>query len=125
MGDLSKDFSRSEFRCKCGCNIDKVSPTFIHKLQWARELAGIPFVINSGCRCPNYNKTVGGKPTSDHITDEARSCEGVDIRCSNGSARFKIINAALDAGFTRIGIADTFIHLGDRRSNPQNVLWTY
>ena len=37
----------------------------------------------------------------------------------------KIVQALLTAGFTRIGIASTFIHADDDPSKPQNLIWTY
>ncbi|MFC1567332.1 D-Ala-D-Ala carboxypeptidase family metallohydrolase [Thermodesulfobacteriota bacterium] len=125
MGDLSKHFSRGEFVCKCGCGADKVDITFLYKLEYARDRAGFNFHITSGCRCPSHNAKEGGKPDSDHITDITRSCEGADIAVANGYQRFKLVNAALDAGFTRVGVAKTFVHLGTRKKNPQNVLWIY
>lgn len=125
MGDLSNDFSRREFKCKCGCGIDNVSVPFINRLQLARTLAKIKFPITSGCRCPMHNKIEGGSCNSDHITTETIQCEGADVKCRNSNDRFKIIKAGVEAGFTRIGIARTFVHLGMSKENPQEVIWLY
>ncbi len=116
-------FKSSEFECKCGCGLDKVDPAFLWKLNLARDYAGIAFGITSGCRCEQHNKNEGGKEYSDHLCLPA--CEGADILVENSRARFKIISAALNAGFKRIGVAKTFIHLGNRDNNPMNVLWVY
>ena len=36
-----------------------------------REKIGVPIVVNSGYRSPEYNKSVGGVPTSQHCKGEA------------------------------------------------------
>jgi len=125
MGDLTNDFSRWEFECKCRCKICNISTSFINRLQLARTLAKIKFTITSGCRCPMHNKMEGGSYNSDHIATETIQCEGADIKCNNSNDRFKIIKAGLEAGFNRIGIAKTFIHLGMSEINPQEVIWLY
>ena len=93
----------------------------MQKLQKARDIARIPFVINSGFRCPKHNKDIGGKPGSSHIKGLA-----VDIRCEDDKARFKIVAALLAAGLTRVGIAPTYIHVDDDllTKNPER-MWVY
>lgn len=125
MGDLTKDFDRSEFVCGCGCGADRVDPPFLWKLQYMRDQAQVVFNIISGCRCPKYNEDEGGYETSDHITTDTLACEGADIECKNSTNRFIMLDAAILAGFRRIGIGKTFIHIGNRSSNPQKVSWLY
>ena len=120
MGDLTENFSKSEFACKCGCGVDKVDKKFLWELQLCREGAGISFKITSGYRCPKHNKEIGGSETSDHLRGE-----GVDIACTESWSRCKILDAAFDVGFDRIGIAKTFIHLGRSEVNPRRVVWVY
>jgi len=93
---------------------------FLEMLDETRELADIPFIINSGYRTKKHNKKVGGKADSSHTSGNA-----ADIKCEDSISRFKIIEAALRAGFTRIGIAKTFIHLDNDINKVQNVIWTY
>jgi zinc D-Ala-D-Ala carboxypeptidase len=45
-------------------------------MELVRQLLGQPIHINSWFRCPELNKAVGSKPTSDHITGFA-----VDFTC--------------------------------------------
>lgn len=71
MGDLSKNFSRAEFECKCGCGSAKVDPLLIETVQRIRDAAGAPLRINSGVRCPKHNKAVGGVPDSQHVLGKA------------------------------------------------------
>ena len=124
-GDLTKNFSTAEFLCKCGCGADRVSKPFLWKLQYARDLADIRFTITSGCRCEQHNKAEGGSEGSDHLSTDTLVCEGADIKCSNSYERYKIVTAGIQAGFRRIGIAKTFVHLGDAERNHQKVLWVY
>lgn len=125
MGNLTKNFSADEMRCKCGCDICNVSEDFMDKLQALRTLVGFPLTITSGCRCQAHNKACGGKPTSDHLATENTQCEGVDIKCLNSKHRRIIILTAEIVGIKRAGIAKTFIHLGTKKSNPQKVMWVY
>lgn len=71
MGDLTKNFSRSEFACKCRCGFDDVSRELVEGLQQLRDLAGKPITVTSACRCPKHNKRVGGVTYSQHITGRA------------------------------------------------------
>ena len=43
-----------------------------------RAIYGKPITVNSGYRCPELNKAVGGSATSDHVKGFA-----ADITCSN------------------------------------------
>ena len=122
---LSGNFDSSEFTCRCGCGVCNVDSEFIKKLQRAREIADIPFRISSGCRCAPHNVEVGGELDSDHLTTESVSCKGCDIFCFISRDRYKIIKAAISAGFTRIGVKEKIVHLGENPENPQNVLWLY
>lgn len=116
-------FTSKEFECKCGCGLDKVSPTYLWKLNLSRDYSGFSYIISSGCRCEQHNKDEGGSLYSDHLGLPA--CEGADIKVETSQQRFIIVDSSLKAGFRRIGIAKTFIHLGDRQNNPQKVLWVY
>lgn len=69
--DLSKNFSRYEFACKCGCGFDRVHPEIVQMVQEVRDEIGEPVVIASGCRCEAHNKRVGGVKDSAHTTGEA------------------------------------------------------
>jgi len=93
---------------------------FLLKLDKAREISGIPFVINSAFRTHLENRRVGGSKDSSHLKGLA-----VDISCTDSIKRHKIINSLIHVGFNRIGIATTFIHVDDDKDKVQNVIWTY
>lgn len=66
---LSKHFNSKEFECKCGkCDEQLISDILLEKLEKVREEYGKPIKINSGYRCPDHNKAIGGKPGSSHMT---------------------------------------------------------
>lgn len=93
---------------------------FLSKLDEARELAGIPFKINSAYRSPEHNAKIGGKPNSSHLRGLA-----VDISVTNSRQRFIVLEALIKVGFNRIGIANAFIHVDDDKEKSERVVWTY
>lgn len=113
-------FKLSEFECKCGCKSANVHPDLMTQLEVARKQASVPFVINSGFRCEEHNKAAGGSKSSSHL--KGLAC---DIDVPNSTFRYLIVKALMFAGFTRLGIADTFIHVDIDQSKPKNVVWTY
>jgi len=100
---------------------------FLIKLDEARHLAGIPFKINSGFRTAAHNQYLLDSPkykaskTSAHLDGLA-----ADISVTDSRSRWIVINSLMLAGFVRIGIADTFIHVDLAKANKtQNCVWTY
>jgi uncharacterized protein YcbK (DUF882 family) len=98
---------------------NNMNKDFLFVLDEAREFAGIPFVINSAYRSPEHPLSIKN-PSSSHIKGLA-----VDIKATDSNTRFKIVKALVTVGFTRIGIADTFIHVDLDLDKTQNVIWTY
>lgn len=96
------------------------SPLLLTMLDDLRHRAGIPVLLTSGYRCSEYNKKIGGSPTSSHLKGLA-----MDISCSDTSHRFLYIRAAIAAGFTRIGIGKTYLHLDIDQSKPAGLMWLY
>lgn len=117
---MSRFFKPSEMACKCGCGGTINDNELYTYLDIARDFADIPFVINSGYRCEAHNKAVGGKPTSSHTKGLA-----VDIKATTSTQRAKILHGLVLAGFTRIGIAKSFIHADLDTDKSQDVCWLY
>lgn len=65
MGDITTHFSKHEFACKCGCGFDRIHPHFVKELEKGRIKFG-KMIIQSGNRCPEYNRKVGGAKNSIH-----------------------------------------------------------
>jgi uncharacterized protein YcbK (DUF882 family) len=97
-----------------------MSIEFIHLLDQLRTKVGFPFEVNSGFRTEAHNNAVGGKPESAHTKGLA-----ADIHCSTSGDRYEIVARALELGFKRCGIGDSFVHLDLSFDLPQRVLWLY
>lgn len=91
MGDISKNFSYSEFEksdtatrlginntIKDGLIKENIKALVDDILQPLRDKWGGPLFINSGYRCLQLNKAVGGVPTSQHCLGQAS-----DVGCSD------------------------------------------
>lgn len=75
MGDLSKDFSRAEFACHCGCGFDTVDAELLAVLQELRNWFKRPVTVNSSCRCKEHNRAIGGSLNSQHVKGRAADVE--------------------------------------------------
>jgi len=117
---MSKFFKLKEFECKCGCGLNNVAPELIEKLDTARSLADIPFIINSGCRCTKHNADIGGSESSSHLGGFA-----VDLKCKQSVSRFLMIQNLIKAGFNRIGLSKDFIHVDIDSTKTPHVFWVY
>lgn len=116
-----KHFSYEEFDSPdavgSGVNMDN---EFLRMLDLAREIANISFKINSGFRSEKHNQSVGGKSQSSHLIGKA-----ADIAYKNSRERYIIITALQEAGFNRLGIAKTFVHVDNDETKSADVIWTY
>ncbi len=119
MGDLTAHFSVNEFECLCCGKVDNLDPELVRRLETARAIAGIPFIINSGVRCQWHNTFVGGAAGSQHLVGKA-----AHIGIAGSEQRFIVLDAIKGSGFKRIGIASTFIHV-DVRPDATPAIWLY
>lgn len=117
-------FTRQEFTCKCGrpeCDaLTDVAPALLERLNRVRELVGRPLTITSGLRCPVWNIKEGGVQDSEHLTGEA-----ADVRCAGSVERYELLRHGFAAGFARIGVGKTFVHLDVSRVKVAGVIWLY
>lgn len=72
---LSKNFNLHEFSCNDGTPVPvkylRNVQELADNLQVLRDEIGEPLRINSAYRHPAYNKKIGGKPASQHLTASA------------------------------------------------------
>ena len=121
MGSVSKDFSYSEFtksdtaaRKHIQNEIttfevrDNIKALVDNLLQPLRDAWDAPLFINSGYRCPELNKAVGGVATSQHVLGMA-----ADVGCSNPYELAKLVKK-LRLPFDQMGLYPTFVHLSYR-----------
>lgn len=108
--------------CSCGCGM-LPEQDFMNKVEQLRMSVGFPLTVTSAARCPEYNSKVSttGR-TGPHTTGRA-----IDLGVS-GSQAYYLVSAALNMGFTGIGINQKgngrFIHLDDL-TNPRPAIWSY
>ena len=117
MGDMTNNFSRSEFACKCGCSFDDIDPGLVDMLQASRTATALTYEISSGCRCEKHNKKVGGKPNSAHLRGKA-----ADITCVGSQMRYRMVQDLIKR-FRRIEIRDSWIHVDIDFTLSQDVLF--
>lgn len=97
----------------------------VQALDIARDIYGFPMVVSSGFRTIQYNRSLielgyPASPNSSHLLGWA-----VDLVVPDSSKRFLMLEALLDAGFHRIGLGHSFIHVDLDPNKPANVLWVY
>ena len=119
MGDLTDNFSRAEYACKCGCGKDDIKDELAIKVQQVRDILGRSITINSGIRCSNHNSAINATPTSSHIEGWA-----ADLAYNGASNRYELLHAAMQV-FDRVGIAKTFIHVDVDANKTAGVVWMY
>lgn len=118
---ISNYFKEKEFNnCVPSCSLQDMDQEFINKLDRLRETIGIPLVLNCAYRSKEHDLSKGRSGTGDHPKRK-----GVDIRCNTSQNRYRILHAAFKLGFKRIGVAKSFIHVGDGDNLPKDVVWLY
>lgn len=96
-----------------------LKPELVGKLDVARDIAGIAFVITSGYRTGSHNAEVGGTEDSSHLSGLA-----VDIRARNTNEQYLITKGLIMAGFRRISRQyPMHIHCDISKDKPQDVLF--
>jgi hypothetical protein len=115
MYNLSEYFSRSEFACKCGCGFDTVDAALLEALKYLRQSMGKPVTITSGCRCPEYNKQIGGSKNSQHTKGRAADIVVEGVPANQVQAYFE------GYGIPGLGCYEDFTHI-DTRSGD-NARW--
>lgn len=102
--------------------LDNLHPDLMSVLKKIEDMMDIELTVNSGYRTPAHNVTVGGVEHSEHTYNPA---EGADILCVRSVTRWNIVKAAIIIGVRRVGIGETFVHIGIADDKPQDVLWLY
>lgn len=133
-----KYFTRVEMECRgfkkgdCSCGGGLPRLELMERLEALREDVGIPFVIISGYRCPEYNVRVSRSGLDGAHTRGLAA----DLRIA-GRDVFTIVAKAIEHGFTGIGLnqrtgslwTGRSLHLdcvqpGDAKI-PRPAIWNY
>jgi len=113
-----KYFTESEFN-----EFEKMDPKLLEKLDQLREVYGYPIKLTSTYRSPDHPIEAKKSKPGEHAYGAA-----VDIACVGGEATFKLVKAAIEVGFKRIGISrkNNFVHVGiGYPGAPETTIWTY
>mgnify|MGYP002624681816 CR=1 FL=1 len=125
MGNMTKNFSREEFTCKCGCGFNIIDNDLVNIIQEIRDEVNEPIRINSGCRCAKHNQRVGGVRNSFHLQGKA-----ADLSCKSGGRKiFDAINKLKGEGrltglkYYILYKTKNFVHVdvGRTRNNPYEI----
>jgi zinc D-Ala-D-Ala carboxypeptidase len=113
-----KYFNESEFK-----EFSKMDSNLLEKLDNLREVYGYPIKLTSTYRSPDHPIEAKKSKPGEHAYGAA-----VDIACVGGEATFKLVKAAIEVGFTSIGISrkNNFVHVGiGYEGAPPITIWTY
>jgi uncharacterized protein YcbK (DUF882 family) len=127
MGDLTKNISRHELACRCGCGLDSMDVKTIEVVQECCDhFADILCVdrvvlnINSAARCFEYNRkpiSLGGPGSTDG--SQHPRCRAMDFSISNVSPidvyAYLVTRYPDRYGF---GKYSTFSHADTRSNGP-------
>ena len=120
---LTKNFSKSEFDCSCGCDMPKEVLNNVQKvanqLQALRNIVGKSITVNSGYRCSEYNTKVGGVKTSQHILGKASDIVIKDMTSDDVA---HLIEQIIDSGDMLqggLGRYNTFTHYDIRKTKAR------
>lgn len=137
MGNLTDNFSRSEFLCQCGCGLADPHPMLVAGLQELCDLARNTrevrpvFTITSGCRCQKHNHESGGAESSRHLPQANGYCEAADGRLEGWTLANTLGLAEQVARFRNGGIGVYLdergprIHVDVRPSGPARWGWLF
>jgi len=90
----------------------------LDKLQSMRHMLNTSLYINSGHRCPEHNKKIGGASASAHLK------LAFDIGFGSFD-RYEVFSAAIRAGFSHFGFMKHAIHLDTRPLHAAAQYWSY
>ena len=115
MGDLSVNFSRSEFACNCGCGFATVDVELLQLLEIIRQRFKKPIRISSASRCTDYNKLIGGGKASKHLQGIAVD---INIKGVKPYDIYKFVDGH-NPNNGGIGLYSTFTHIDVRKTKAR------
>ena len=109
---LSTNFTVKEFACKDGSDAVLIAPRLVMVLQSIRSHFGVPVVIHSAYRTPQYNKQANGAEHSQHCYGTAAD---ISVRGQTPAA-VAAYARQLMPDWGGVGIYDSFTHIDVREA---------
>ena len=121
MGDLTKNISRHELRCRCGnCSVTiqdhepiiQIVQGVCDRIADYYDVDKVRLNITSAARCREYNLRIGSNDESQHIR-----CNAMDIQIFVDGYHVPpdLVATYLPSGFVGgVGIYNAFIHIDTR-----------
>lgn len=113
---LSEHFESNEFKCKCGkCTTFTLNEKLVKMLETLYHVFNCSkIIVNSGYRCPEHDKRVGGSGKGQHIEGNAADVVLYDNMGKRIPSKYVCV-AAQEIGFSGIAkINDFAVHLDVR-----------
>lgn len=112
---ITKNFTRNEFQCSCGCSAQIVDEMLVQKLQTIRTVYDTPLKITSGYRCVKHNTAVGGAKSSKHLYGIA-----ADVKAPTGKLNPVALAILASSTFGGVGVywygTAAFVHVDVRKT---------
>lgn len=112
---ITKNFTRNEFQCSCGCSAQMVDEMLVQKLQTIRTVYDTPLKITSGYRCVKHNAAVGGAKSSKHLYGIA-----ADVKDPTGKLNPVALAILASSTFGGVGVywygTAAFVHVDVRKT---------
>lgn len=132
MGTISENFSYREFEASNTAQRlgiinaitdfgvrDSIKALVLEVLQPLRDAWDKPLHINSGYRCPELNKIVGGTATSQHLKGEA-----ADVACDDPLSLAQLAYD-LSLPYDQMIVYPDFVHFSHKLSGKQRRMVLY
>lgn len=121
MGEMmrSDTAARKGINNKCTKeDAERLKKLIENVLDPLREAYGKPIKVNSGYRCPELNKAVGGSKTSDHMKGCAADIVGTPNTKSENKRLFELVKS-LDLPFDQLIDEKnlSWVHVSHREGN--------
>lgn len=109
-----KNFTRSEFACKCGCGFDTVDYKLVEILDEIRDHFDAKMTVNSGCRCEPHNTAVDGTPKTATSTGSLHMYGRAADVVVEGIPPAIVAALAIQMHVPGVGEYSTFTHIDTR-----------
>ncbi len=118
---MSTYFSPKEYECNCGCGFNTMAKATLVAADAIRSALGKPIRVNSGCRCVDHNKKVGGAKASwhlpryaKHMTNEGWVGHAMDLGISGDDQQKAVDLLELELNKITYIRYNTFLHIDSR-----------